>query len=318
MELKTNTYATKDILSEILDGLSGFPKTLPYKLFYNNEGSDLFDQICGLKEYYLTRKEMEIMTRNIKEISDLMGENTILIELGSGNSRKTRLLFDNLPSIKAYIPVDISDEYLHESVASIKKDYPSLNVIPKCQDYTEDLKLQVREDLHLEGRRIVFFPGSTIGNFTPLEARDFLFNLLNIIGSDGGILIGVDLKKKKELLQRAYNDNKGITAKFNLNILKRLNDEFCADFKLENFRHKALYNETEGRIEMYLLSLTDQSVRLCNSTFSLKKNEKILTEYSYKYNVDEFKELLKNKLRLKKAWIDNEKMFSVQYFEPVK
>ncbi|MDP4172492.1 MAG: L-histidine N(alpha)-methyltransferase [Bacteroidota bacterium] len=317
MELKTNSYATKDILSEITDGLSGFPKTLPYKLFYNNEGSDLFDQICNLKEYYLTRKEMEIMTGNIKEIADLLGEDITLIELGSGNSRKTRLLFDNLSGIKTYIPVDISDEYLHDSVASIKKDYPSLNVIPKCHDYTADLKLQIQEDLQ-QGRRIVFFPGSTIGNFTPFEARDFLFNLLNIIGSSGGILIGVDLKKKKELLQMAYNDNKGITAKFNLNILKRLNDEFCADFNLENFRHKALYNETEGRIEMYLISLTDQSVKLCNSTFSFKKNEKILTEYSYKYNVDEFKELLKDKLRLKRAWIDNEKMFSVQYFEPVK
>lgn len=317
MELKTNSYATKDILSEILDGLSGFPKTLPYKLFYNNEGSDLFDQICNLKEYYLTRKEMEIMTGNIKEIADLISKDITLIELGSGNSRKTRLLFDNLSGIKAYIPVDISDEYLHDSVASIKKDYPSLNVIPKCQDYTADLKFQMQEDLQ-QGRRIVFFPGSTIGNFTPFEARDFLFSLLNIIGSNGGILIGVDLKKKKELLQRAYNDNKGITAKFNLNILKRLNDEFCADFNLENFRHKALYNMTEGRIEMYLISLTDQSVKLCSSTFSLKKNEKILTEYSYKYNVDEFEELLKDKLSLKRAWVDNEKMFSVQYFEPVK
>lgn len=316
MTQQINNIVSRDLASEILEGLSSSPKTLPCKLFYDERGSELFDLICTLDEYYLTRTEMNILKTNISEITSFLGKDIILIEPGSGNSSKTRLLFDNLPDIRAYIPVDISKEYLQTSSDSIKKDYPWLNLIPVCADFTQLHKLDL--PLSFSGRRIVFYPGSTIGNFTSDEAKVFLRNLSSLIGRDGGLLIGVDLKKDKKILLRAYNDSKGVTAEFNLNILNRLNREFGADFNLRAFRHKALYNESEGRIEMYLISLCEQTVNIFDSYFVFQRNERILTEYSHKYTVNEFKALVDKDMRSQKVWTDKNNMFSIQYYNKLK
>lgn len=307
-----NNITGSHVASEILEGLSSYPKTLPCKLFYDEKGSELFDKICNLEEYYLTRTEIKILNDNIKEITSFLGKDITLIEPGSGNSRKTRLLFDNLPDIKVYVPVDISRSYLEMSAGNIQKAYPWLKLFPVCADFTHLHKLDL--PYSFSKRRIIFYPGSTIGNFTPGEASDFLKKLSSLIGHNGGLLIGVDLKKDKQLLQRAYNDSKGITAEFNLNILNRINKEYGADFNLKLFRHKAVYNESAGRIEMYLISLVEQGVNVCDSYFVFNRNERILTEYSHKYSIEEFEDLVNKDMHLQKVWTDKDKLFSLQYY----
>ncbi|MGE5679919.1 MAG: L-histidine N(alpha)-methyltransferase [Bacillota bacterium] len=314
-QVRENPVAVRTLTSEIIDGLLSEPKTLPSKLFYDKKGSELFDMICSLDEYYPTRTEMKIMEDNISEISTELGNGIILIELGSGSSKKTRLLFDNLKDIRAYVPIDISSEYLSDSAVKIKSEYPDLKVIPLCEDYTTELDLKLPADL--KGRRVLYYPGSTIGNFTPEEAEKFFLKIARLTKENDGLLIGVDLKKDKQILQKAYNDSKGITARFNLNILNRLNKEFGGTFNLRFFRHKAVYNELQGRIEMYLISLTDQTVSVCNTQIPFMKNERILTELSYKYNINEFSALTGGSFRRRKVWTDIRNYFSVQYYSRI-
>ncbi len=300
-----------ELVNTVLEGLSGRVKELPSKLFYDERGSKLFDEITCLKEYYPTRTEMKILEDNISEIGKLLGEGTVLLEFGSGSSKKIRLLLENIPGLAAYIPIDISEEHLLNSVNKLSRDYPRLKIIPLHADYTRSIKLPeipVPHD-HISA----FYPGSTIGNFKPKEAKNFLRRIARLIGGNGGIIIGVDLKKNKQILEAAYNDSKGVTADFNLNILRHINDETGSDFKLENFRHYAFYNSVQGRIEMHIISLEDQHININGTDIHLEKGDDILTEYSYKYTLEEFASLVSDFFEVRNAWVDENKFFSVQY-----
>ncbi len=313
METIIKEIQEPEILHEVLEGLSMPQKYLPSKLFYDKKGSELFNEICKLKEYYLSRTETQIMVDNIDEISTLLGEETLLVELGSGSSVKVRLLLDNIVGLAGYVPVDISEEHLMHSSRLLKKDYPDIDIYPLPVDYSETFFLpHIRK--HYENV-IIYYPGSTIGNFTPLEAKNFLGRIVNICGKNGGLLLGIDLKKNKNILEPAYNDSKGVTAEFNLNILERINKELGSNFDISKYRHNAFYNEDEGRVEMHLESIEDQTVRLNSSIINFEKGENIITEYSYKYTLDEFKELVSDFFEVRKIWMDKDKLFSIQYLQ---
>ena len=301
-----------EILRELLEGLQKPEKSLPSKLFYDELGSDLFEQITRLDEYYPTRTEAEIFTDRIDEIIGHLGSDVTLIEFGSGNSQKTRILLDHLPDPVGYVPIDISHEKLSESATAIAAAYPGLNVLPVWADYTRDLELPAIGG----SRKAAFFPGSTIGNFYPEEAEAFLKRVAELVGEGGGLLIGVDLKKDERTLNLAYNDAEGVTAAFNLNILEHLNREFGANFQLDKYRHHALYNEALGRIEMYLVSLEDQTVSLGDAEFSFRRGERMLTEVSHKYTVEDFERLaIRGGFHVQDVWTDADQLFSVQCLE---
>ena len=300
-----------DILHEVIYGLSKTRKELPSKLFYDEKGSKLFDEITHLREYYPTRTEMQIMEENIEEIGSLLGEGTVLVELGSGSSQKIRLLLDNIPGLAAYIPVDISEKHLMNSAQKLAEDYPSLDIIPLVADYTKNFHLpQINKSYdHLAA----YYPGSTIGNFKPEEAKKFLGRIATLIGKNGGMIIGVDLKKDTKTLEAAYNDSQGVTAQFNLNILNRINSKTGADFNIGKFHHCAFYNKDAGRIEMHLISDEYQNIRLNGNVIELKKNDDITTEYSYKYSFEEFRKLVADYFEVRNVWTDSRKLFSIQY-----
>jgi len=313
MNTKTDEGINKDILSEVLNGLNKVPKILPSKLFYDKSGSKLFDEICELEEYYPTRTEIKIMQDNIKEMGELLGEGTLLIELGSGSSQKIRLLLDYIPGLAGYIPIDISSEHLLNSCKVLQEEYPDLNIFPLAADYTNSFELP-KIDIKYD-HKAVYFPGSTIGNFTKQKAKEFINRIAKIVGPNGGFIIGVDLRKDKKILEDAYNDEKGVTAKFNLNILNHINTELKGNFNLDNFKHYAFFKEEIGRIEMHLISKVNQNSKIGNSVFSFKKDEHIITEFSYKYTLEEFENLAGDKFNLKKYWVDDNNLFSIQYFK---
>lgn len=295
---------------EVLEGLNKPQKTLPSKYFYDERGSKLFEEICELDEYYPTNAEMRIMESTISEIAEKLGPGIELIEFGSGSSTKTRLLLNNLKDLVAYIPVDISRDFLLNEAKRLKKEFPKLNIYPVAADYTQPFQLP--SDLP-SCRKVVYFPGSTIGNFTPERARIFLNKIGDLVAPDGGLLVGVDTKKDTETLEAAYNDRAGITAAFNKNLLIRLNREMNADFDPDKFRHKAIYNEREGRIEMHLISVEKQQVTVAGENIHFKKDETIHTENSYKYSPQEFEKLASDCFNLERTWTDDEQLFSVHY-----
>ncbi len=300
------------LLNEIDSGLSRKQKTLPSKLFYDEKGSLLFDEICKLKEYYPTRTELMIMKSNINEISDMFGENSLFIEFGSGSSLKTRLLLSNIKKISGYIPVDISEEHLLKTAAALTERYPDLKIYPVAADYTKSIKFP---SINTEVKNTVaFFPGSTIGNFTTEEAKEFLGVIAEEVGKKGALLIGVDLVKDRTVLFDAYNDSKGVTADFNLNLLTRLNSEFGFNFNIDEFEHNAPFNEEKSRIEMHLISKKNQTVKGANGkTYSFSKGEIIVTEYSHKYTLESFADMASKYFEVNKVWTDERSYFSVQY-----
>lgn len=299
------------MLQEVLEGLQEQQKRLPSKYFYDERGSELFEQITHLEEYYPTRTEKKIMHQHIGEITGCIGNNSVIVELGSGSSQKTRLLLDHLPRISAYVPVDISEEYLQKVVASLRSEYPKLTIKPVCADYTHSFDIPNLDQPF--DYYVIFYPGSTIGNFKPQRAKDFLGTVARLLVPGGGLLIGVDLKKDVRILEDAYNDKKGITAAFNKNILVRLNRELGADFDIDNFRHEATYNSELGRIEMHLFSETEQQVHLNGTTIQLHEGESIHTENSYKYTLKEFEALVSDWFEVKNVWTDKDQLFSIQY-----
>jgi L-histidine Nalpha-methyltransferase len=301
-----------DFLFEAIAGLSQPQKTLPCKFLYDEEGSKLFNEICELEEYYPTRTEDQILRENINEIASLIGPECRLVEFGSGSSTKTRHLLTHLPSLCGYVPIDISGEQLRESAEQLAVEFPGLEINPLEADYgnISELPLTKRKPR----RTVGFFPGSTIGNFDPAAAVAFLRSIAFLCGEDGGLLIGVDRKKPKRILEPAYNDRKGVTARFNLGILARANRELGADFNLSAFRHHAPYNEDMGRIEMHLVSERAQTVHLDSHEFSFEEGEHITTEYSYKYSLPGFAGVaLKAGFRLVKNWEDRNHLFSVLF-----
>lgn len=297
---------------EVLHGLTQPQKTLPCKFFYDERGSQLFDQICELEEYYLTRTEMAIMCQHVGAMTQLFGLHCLLVEYGSGSSTKTRILLDHLQEPAAYVPIDISREHLVRSAIALRMTYPGLQVLPVCADYTQRFTLPNPQTP--ASRTIVYFPGSTIGNFQPHEAQAFLSHIAQLCGKNGGLLIGVDLKKDIQVLEPAYNDARGVTADFNLNLLRRINRELGADFNLDQFRHCAIYNAAVGRIEMHLISECHQVAHLDNVSIPFDTDEHIITEYSYKYSLDDFSQLAAHAgFKVQQVWMDEQQLFSVQY-----
>jgi dimethylhistidine N-methyltransferase len=298
--------------TEVLNGLRKPQKELPSKYFYDERGSHLYERICTLDEYYPPRTEIAIMKAHIKEIVELLGPNTRLIEYGCGNCTKTRILLDHLPDPAAFVPIDIAGEQLRRVSQELTSLYSGLEISPVCADYTSRFELPAPK--RPSDRTVVFFPGSTIGNFEPIPAKNFLEHIAGVCGPGGALLIGVDLKKDPDVLHRAYNDREGVTAAFNLNLLERINRELSADFQLDNFQHYAFYNPRESRIEMHLVSLKSQIVHLDDLSIPFTKGESIWTESSYKYNLDDFKQLAADAgFQVEKVWTDERQWFSVQY-----
>ena len=297
---------------EVLEGLRRDPKTLSPKFFYDERGSQLFERITELPEYYLTRAELSIMRANIDEIARLIGPEASLIEFGSGSSMKTRILLEHLDRLAAYVPVDISTEHLVAAAEALAAEFPHIEVLPLAVDFTRPFDLPQPKVTPL--RNIVYFPGSTIGNFMPSAAQALLEVMYHEAREDGALLIGVDLEKDPAILERAYNDSAGVTAEFNLNVLRRLNNELDANFDLEKFRHMALYHETPGRIEMHLVSTAAQAVTIAGEIFHFEEGESIRTECSHKYTLDEFRAMAERAgFAVDRVWMDGERLFSVQY-----
>jgi L-histidine N-alpha-methyltransferase len=298
----------------VLTGLGGDPKSLPCKLFYDARGSALFEAICEVPEYYLTRTEIAILEEYADDIAEQIGPHARLVELGSGASRKVRILLQALKTPAAYVPVDISREHLRDAAAQLAADFPELPVVAVCADYTRPFQLPPLPGP--AGKRVGFFPGSTIGNFEPEAVVRFLRNCGELLGRGGEMLIGVDLKKDTEILDAAYNDRAGVTAEFNLNLLERINRELDGDLKIDRFEHVAFYNETEGRIEIYIRSLANQEAWIAGKLVLFGKGELIHTEYSYKYSVPEFRALAAQAgFHPIRIWNDPNELFSVHYFQ---
>jgi len=313
MNSDTMSEAQQVMLNEVIDGLSEPQKRLPSKYFYDEKGSELFDEITRLEEYYPTRTEKKILEDHIDEISQKLGRKVLLIEPGSGNSYKTRLLLDNLKQQAGYVPMDISEEYLYKTADQLQEDYPNLAIIPLEADYTRPFELPA---FPAYCRKVAFFPGSTIGNFELEKAQRFLKTIHDIVEEGGALLIGVDLIKNREILEAAYDDEDGVTAEFNLNMLLHLNREIGADFDISGFEHKAFFSEEKERIEMHLVSTKQQVVTVNGHHFEFMEGESIHTENSHKYSLHSFAKLVEPWFEVDKVWTDENEYFSVQYLVP--
>ena len=309
---------TENILADVLSGLAQPRKGLPPKYFYDARGSELFEAICELPEYYPTRTELAMMQSSATDMARLLGPQCLLIEYGAGSGRKTRVLIEALAPV-AYMPIDISRTALQQCAAELAAAYPAVRVAAVCADYSRPLQLPVMdvagamEDM-TPRRRVIYFPGSTIGNFTRPEALAFLRYAHAIAGPGGAMLVGVDLKKDPARLHAAYNDAQGVTAAFNLNLLTRINRELGGNFDVSAFEHHAFYDADEGRIEMHLRSLREQQVSVAGQTFHFRAGETIHTENSCKYSVDEFQQLARDAgFTAAHCWRDAEQLFSVHY-----
>jgi dimethylhistidine N-methyltransferase len=303
----------EDFRAAVLAGLSASPKTVPPKFFYDEPGSNLFERICRTEEYYLTRTEIDLLRDKGPEIAELAGSQTVVVEYGCGSSRKIRALLDNLDAPAEYVAIDISRQHLGRVVADIAGDYAEIRVGGICADFTADLDLP--REAGLNGiRKLGFFPGSTIGNMSPGEARKFLAGVRRQVAGDGALVIGVDLKKDERILNAAYNDADGVTAAFNLNILHRMNRELGSRIDVEKFEHLAFYNRSEGRIEMHLKSRAEQTVKIAGREFDFARDETIHTENSYKFHIEEFSELAGQAgFATEAAWTDPDDLFCILY-----
>lgn len=269
--------------ADVLRGLRARPKFLPCKYFYDDAGSALFERITALPEYYLTRTELAIMRQHAAEMAHWIGSGCLLIEYGSGSSLKTRLLLDQMRDPVGYVPIDVSGEHLRQSAGELAQQYPHVAVLPVHADFTQPLTLP--HTARRPTRRVVYFPGSTIGNCTPQEAIELLRRTAALCGAGGALLLGADLRKDPAVLEAAYNDRQGVTAAFNRNILVRINRELAADIAVDCFAHRAFYHDEAGRIEMHLVSDRDQQLHIGAATRDIAAGESIRTEYSYKYRV---------------------------------
>jgi L-histidine N-alpha-methyltransferase len=301
-------------LADVLRGLRAPVKELPCKYFYDEAGSALFERITMLDEYYLTRIEVSITRRHVAEMADLLGSRCLVIEYGNGTSAKTRLLLNQLRDPAGYVPIDVSGASLRASAQALAEEYPDIEILPVCADFCQPLQLPV--PAKLAARRVVYFPGSTIGNFGPAETTALLRLTERLCGPGGGLLLGADLRKDQRVLEAAYNDAQGVTAAFNRNLLARINRELGADFVPEQFDHRAFYNALEGRIEMHLVSSKAQWVHVVDDEFFFPPGESIRTEYSYKFDLGALRDLAQAAgLDLKRTWMDDRHYFSVNYFD---
>lgn len=303
---------TESFRQAVLTGLQQPQKQIPSKFLYDERGSELFGRICELDVYYPTRTEIRILQSHVKEMVDVIGPRVRLLELGSGSSEKTRILLDHLDHPAVYVPIDISRSHLLSAADTLAAEYPDIPVQPLCADYTAPLDLP--DPPRPVARTVAYYPGSTVGNFQPDEAERFLGRIANGIAPKGGLLIGVDLKKDVDVLEAAYNDAEGVTAAFNKNLLCRMNRELDANFDLDRFEHLSVWNDEKGCIDSYLRSLESQTVTVAGTSISFDQGETIHTEYSYKYTLDEFANLVGNAgFSVDQVWTDDRSYFSVQY-----
>lgn len=303
----------QDQKNEILAGLKSKQKRISAKYFYDQAGSELFEAITQLPEYYPTRTEIALLEKHHFDILQQAGQNSVLVEYGSGASTKIRLLLDALRPL-AYVPLDISKEFLYDSAIELKQLFPWLEIHATCLDYRQ--KATLPTGLPKNAKTVAFFPGSSLGNFAPEEALAFLKNVRSTIGSNGALLIGLDLVKSHDVLNAAYNDEQGVTAQFNLNVLRHLNQLGNGSFNEDRFQHHAFFNASESRIEMHLISEMDQVVNLFSEQLAFKRGEHIVTEYSYKFTVDGFSEFARQaNLECKQAWTDEGDNFALLWLE---
>jgi dimethylhistidine N-methyltransferase len=301
--------ASETFAEHVIHGLGDSPKWLSAKYFYDSTGSDLFEQITVLPEYYPTRTELGILNKNARAMSAYIPLAAALVEFGTGSTRKARILLNAAPQISAYVPVDISAEFLAQEAAALRRDVSNIAILPVAADFTRDFDLppQIRAR-----PRVGFFPGSTIGNFEPEDAAEFLKQAARILGHGATMIIGIDLIKDEAVLNAAYDDAAGVTAKFNLNILTRMNRELDGNFDVSAFRHRAFYNAEGHRIEMHLESLKAQTVTVAGRAFDFAEGETIHTENSYKYTVDSFRALAESAgWRPVATWTDENALFSI-------
>ncbi|HBV61533.1 MAG TPA: L-histidine N(alpha)-methyltransferase [Rhodopirellula sp.] len=311
---KTHSETSKQFRDDVLKGLNSPIRSIPSKYFYDQQGSLLFDQICELQEYYPTRTETRIMQRSAKMMAACIGTNTRLVEYGSGSSVKTRILLDQLKQLDSYLPIDISREHLHTTANNLAVEYPHHDIQPLVGDFTKPINLPKTSSP--QTRTCIYFPGSTIGNFTHEEASRLLHSMRSTAGPRGSLLIGFDLLKDKHTLEAAYNDRDGVTAQFNLNVLSRINRELDAQVEVASFDHKAIFNEEAGRIEMRLRSLRNQSIRIDDHFFHINAGDEILTEYSHKYTVEGFTTMADEAgWSCRAVWHDAQTYFAVMYLE---
>jgi L-histidine N-alpha-methyltransferase len=301
-----------DFRTTVRNCLRRKPRAIPPKYFYDARGSELFDLICTTPEYYPTRTETGILDQFGGQMSKLIGTSCALIELGSGSATKTPLLLRHLSEDAAYVPIDICEPHLLQSTRRLKTMFPAMHMQPLCADYTRLPGLAL--DDHKDNRRVIFFPGSTVGNYAPDEAVQLLRHAAQLAGPNGALLIGVDSKKSPAVLNAAYNDATGYTAAFNLNLLVRIKNELGAQFDTQGFAHYAYYNAALGRIEMHLVSRHRQCIKLGNESYYFDKSESIHTENSYKYSTQEFQTLARKAgWHPKMLWADREGLFNVHY-----
>lgn len=304
-----------DFLADVLMGLSQAQKNLPCKYLYDEKGSQLFDQICELPEYYPTRTEIALLEAKGEEIASCVGPSAQIVEYGCGSVQKIRLLLDALERPASYVAVDISREHLLNAAVALADDYPELEVNALCADFTKPFDIPPVSQA-AKARRVGFFPGSTLGNFTRKDAVEFLASAAQSLGPGGGMVIGIDLKKDEALLNAAYNDSQGVTAAFNLNLLERINRELNANFDLDGFEFRAHYDDAKGRVESYLYSNRDQTMRVNGETFRFDKGEAIHTENSHKFSIAEFREIAREAdFEHKRVWTDDGRLFSIHYLE---
>lgn len=303
-----------DLRAEVLAGLRQTPKTIAAKFFYDERGSELFEEITRLPEYYLTRAELSILERHAAEMTSLFGAGYLLVEFGSGSCSKVKLLLESSPA-SAYMPIDISADFLRASAQQLHREYPSVPIVAVCADYT---RLAALPDLASRGKRVVFFPGSTVGNLDPSEARRFFAHTSGLLEPGDGLLIGADLRKEAAILDAAYNDPQGVTAEFNLNLLRRINREVGASFDLARFSHVAFFNDEQSRIEMHLRTDFAHTVEVGDERFDFAAGEMIHTENSYKYDLSLFHSLFsESRFVPRRSWRDDAGLFSVHYLEIV-
>jgi dimethylhistidine N-methyltransferase len=316
---RDSSTASTQFRQDVLEGLLLPRKSLSPKYLYDERGSQLFEQICECREYYVTRTEVAILEQNSGEIAEALGRQPLVFEFGSGASRKTRILLNELnkqQGIAAYVPIDISREFLLETARSLQKEYPALKIIPMCADFTRPMLMPEYEFTHGFGKKTAFFPGSTIGNFDRIEARVFLRQTASFLGHAGLLLVGVDLIKPKAVLEPAYDDAAGITAAFNLNLLHRIRNELGGTIDPSGFRHKAFFNEKENRMEMHLEAIHEQVIELSGCRITFHSGETIHTECSYKYDPDQFAQMTRDAgFAIQRVWMDPLRFFAVYLLE---
>lgn len=297
----------------VIEGLSAPTKQIPCRFLYDARGSELFEEITELDEYYPTRTEIGLLENHGQQISDLAGPGCALVEFGSGSSRKTNILIEHMDKLAAYVPIDIADEALTEAADRLESRFPELEVLPVHADFHQGIDLPER----INGApKLGFFPGSTIGNFDCGGVERFLSDAKALLGKESAFLVGVDLKKSPDILLPAYDDAKGVTSEFILNLLRRINNELDGDLDVSKFDHESIYNEEAGRVELYIVSREDQQISVLGHTFPLKKGERIHTENSHKFSIQEFQSLAaKSGWKPAQVWTDERDLFSLHYLE---